>query len=56
MLAYAFSWLAELVLFGVFGAPAALVVPVITFGPTVAALTVTALIDGRPGLARLASG
>ena len=53
-LAYGVSWLAELVLFMVLGAPAALVVPVVTFGPTVAALTVTTLIEGRPGLGRLA--
>jgi len=53
--AYAFSWLAELVLFVVLGAPPALVVPVVTLGPTVGALLVTVLIDGRGGLARLAA-
>ncbi len=55
VLAYAASWLAELVLFVFLGAPTALVVPVITFGPTVAAVTVTASLEGRPGLGRLAA-
>ncbi len=53
--AYAFSWLAEFVLFTVVGAPPALVVPVVTLGPTVGALIVTVLVDGRGGLARLAA-
>jgi uncharacterized protein len=47
------SWLAELVLFGLLGRSAALTVPVITFGPTVAALVMTAALQGRPGLTRL---
>ena len=55
VLAYAFSWSAELVLFVLLGAPAAVVVPLITFGPTVAAVTVTAAVEGRPGLGRLAA-
>ncbi len=55
VLAYAFSWSAELVLFVLLGAPAAIVVPVMTFGPTVAAVIVTALLEGRPGLGRLAA-
>ena len=53
VLAYGFSWLAELVLFGLLGQSAALTVPVITFGPTVAALVMTAALQGRPGLTRL---
>jgi len=53
VLAYGFSWLAEFVLFGLLGQPAALTVPVITFGPTVAAVVMTAALQGRPGLGRL---
>jgi membrane protease YdiL (CAAX protease family) len=55
VLAYAFSWLAELVLFGILGQSAALTVPVITFGPMVAALVMTAALQGRQGLARLST-
>jgi len=51
--AYGCSWLAELLLFGLLGLSAALTVPVITFGPTVAAVIMTAALEGRPGLARL---
>lgn len=53
VLAYGFSWLAELVLFGLLDQPAAITVPVITFGPAVAALVMTAALQGRPGLGRL---
>jgi membrane protease YdiL (CAAX protease family) len=53
ILAYGFSWLAELLLFGLLGLSAGLTVPVVTFGPTVAALIMTANLEGRPGLARL---
>jgi membrane protease YdiL (CAAX protease family) len=53
LLAYAFSWLAELLLFTVLRLPAALVVPVVTVGPTFAALVMTGAIEGRPGIRRL---
>jgi CAAX protease family protein len=53
VLAYGFSWLAELLLFGLLGQSAALTVPVITFGPTIAALVMTGALQGRPGLGRL---
>ena len=53
VLAYGFSWLAELLLFGVLGQPAALTVPVITFGPTVGAVVLTAALEGRAGLRQL---
>ncbi len=50
VVAYGFSWLAELVLFGVFGQSAALTVLVVTFGPTVGAVVITAALEGRAGL------
>ena len=53
LFAYGFSWLVELILFGLLHLPAAVVVPCITVGPTFAAVTMTALVEGRPGLARL---
>ncbi len=53
LIAYGLSWLAELLLFGLLGLSAALTVPVITFGPTVAALVMTAALEGRPGLSRI---
>ena len=53
VLAYGFSWLAELLLFGLLRLPASLTVPVVTFGPTVAALTMTAVFQGRAGLSGL---
>lgn len=53
VLAYGFSWFAELLLFGLLGLSAALTVPLITFGPTVAAIVMTAAVEGRPGLSRL---
>ena len=53
VLAYGFSWLAELVLFGLLGQSAALTVPVITFGPMVAACVMTGALRGRPGLSHL---
>ena len=53
LLAYGFSWLAELLLFGLLRLPASLTVPVVTFGPAVAALTMTAALEGRAGLSRL---
>ena len=53
LIAYGLSWLAELFLFGLLGLSAALTVPVITFGPTVAALVMTGALEGRPGLSRL---
>ena len=46
LIAYGLSWLAELFLFGLLGLSAALTVPVITFGPTVAALVM--MLIGRP--------
>jgi uncharacterized protein len=49
-LAWGLSWLALLVLGGMFGLPAGLVVAVFTLGPTAAAVIVTALVDGRAGL------
>jgi membrane protease YdiL (CAAX protease family) len=52
-IAYGSSWLAQLVLFGLLGQPAAIAVPVITFGPTVAAIGMTAALQGRPGVGRL---
>lgn len=52
--AYGFSWLVELVLYAFLQAPTALVVPFITFGPMIAAVTMTALLEGRQGLGRLA--
>ena len=52
-LAFGFSWLAELLLFGVLKLPAALTVLVVTFGPTVGALVMTAVLEGRAGLKQL---
>ncbi len=52
-LAYGFSWLAELLLYGVLKQPAAITVLVVTFGPTVGALVMTAALQGRAGLGQL---
>ncbi len=52
-LAYGVSWVVELVLFTVLRLPTALVVPFVTLGPTSAALVMTAILEGRPGIGRL---
>jgi membrane protease YdiL (CAAX protease family) len=52
VLAYGFSWFVMIVL-AVLGLPAAVVVALFTVGPAFAAVTMTALLDGRPGLGRL---
>ena len=52
LLAYGFSWLAILLL-SLLGLPAALAITLATVGPTVAAVSMTALIDGLSGLRRL---
>lgn len=52
LLAYGFSWLAILLLV-LLGLPSALAITLATVGPTFAAVTMTALTDGRPGLRRL---
>ncbi len=53
LLAYGFSWLAQLLLAGVLGQTAAVTVPIITLGPTVGAIAMLAILEGRPGLRRL---
>lgn len=53
VIAYAVSWLAQFVIIGVLGLSAALAVPVITLGPTVAAVVMTTVLEGRAGLGRL---
>ena len=53
VLAFGLSWL-EIVALGIwFHLPAGLVVGLTTLAPTLASVTMTALIDGQPGLARL---
>jgi membrane protease YdiL (CAAX protease family) len=52
LLAYGFSWVVMIVL-AMLGLPAAVVVALFTVGPTFAAVVMTALVDGRPGLRRL---
>ncbi len=50
LLANGISWLTLLVLGGLLALPAGLVVALFTVGPTVAAATVTVVVDGRAGL------
>jgi uncharacterized protein len=51
-LAFGFSWL-DIALLGTLGAPAGLVIGIATLGPSVAAVTMTALLDGRDGVRAL---
>ena len=52
-LAYGISWAMLLVLYGLLGLPAALVILLQTLGPTLAALAVTGILEGRAGQRRL---
>lgn len=52
VLAFAFSWLVVIVS-AVLGLPAPAVIAITTVGPSFAAVVMTALLDGRPGLRRL---
>ena len=52
VLAFGFSWLVILLL-SLLRLPSALAITLATVGPTFAAVMMTALIDGRPGLRRL---
>ena len=54
-LAYGFSWAILLVLYGLLGLPAALVILLQTLGPTLAALVVAGVLEGRAGPRRLLS-
>ena len=53
VLAYGVSWAMLLVLYGLLGLPAALVILLQTLGPTVAALVVAGMLDGPAGRRRL---
>ncbi len=52
-LAYAVSWAMLLVLYGLLGLPAALVILLQTLGPTIAALVMAGMLDGPAGRRRL---
>jgi uncharacterized protein len=53
VLAYGVSWVTLLVLYGVLGLPAALVILLQTLGPTVAALAMAGVLEGPAGRRRL---
>ena len=53
VLAYGVSWVTLLVLYGLLGLPAALVILLQTLGPTVAALTMAGVLEGPAGRRRL---